>query len=54
MRSLSVTTTRRTPGGAAARRTEATWPRCSGVIHTPRPRRKMWLNSAQASPTVGV
>ena len=29
-------------------------PRSSGVIHSPRARRKMWLNSWHARPTVGV
>ncbi len=54
MRSLSVTTMSRMSSKAAFRSTCAMWPRCSGVIQMPRARRKMWLNSWQARPTVGV
>ncbi len=55
MDSLSVATMSFTGRPSVAlRSTSATRPRWSGVIHTPRARRKTWLNSRVARPTVGV
>jgi hypothetical protein len=54
MRSLSVTTMSRTSSCGALASTSRMRPRWPGVIHSPRARRKMWLNSWQARPTVGV
>ena len=54
MRSLSVTTISRTSGLAALASSSGMRSRSAGVIHRPRGRRKMWLNSWQARPTVGV
>jgi hypothetical protein len=53
MRSLSVTTIRRM-ASPAAKRMWSIRPTSSGVIQTPRGRRKMWLKFWQARPTVGV
>ena len=54
MRSLSVTTISRTSSYGLWVSTSLMWPLCSGVIHSPRARRKMRLYCWQASPTVGV
>ena len=54
MRSPSVTTIIATSRCGQLRSTCATLPRSSAVMKMPRGRRKMWPNSWQASPTVGV
>ena len=54
MRSLSVTTTRRTSGYGPWRSRSGTRSMSDGVIHVPRVRRMMWLNYWHARPTVGV
>ena len=54
IRSLSVTTMSRTSSNGPWRSSSGIRSRSAGVIHVPRVRRMMWLNSWQARPTVGV
>ncbi len=54
IRSLSVTTTSRTSSNGPWRRRSGMRSTSAGVIHVPRVRRMMWLNSWVARPTVGV
>ena len=54
IRSLSVTTMSRTSSNGPWRRRVGIRSRSAGVIHVPRVRRMMWLNSWHARPTVGV
>ncbi len=54
MLSLSVATMRRTSSKGAFPSTSWMRPRCCGVIHSPRARRKIRLYIWQARPTVGV
>ena len=54
IRSLSVTTMSRTSSNGPWRRSSGMRSRSAGVIHVPRVRRMMWLNSWHARPTVGV
>jgi hypothetical protein len=54
MRSLSVTTMSRMSSKGALPSTSSMRPRWPGVIQMPRARRKMWLYSWHALPTVGV
>ena len=54
MRSPSVTTISDTCVRPECRSISGMNAMSSGVIHSPRGRRRMWLNRSQASPTVGV